>query len=78
MRCDIMCTAHVTMCTVLHPALRPQSCTICRQIVLDVAGVVPPEVIDSLLRACTGQSYQAVQQQVRASQLLRASSIHTQ
>lgn len=36
----------------------------CRQSILDVAGQVPPEVIQQLLEACQSNSYARVQQQV--------------
>lgn len=36
----------------------------CRQSILDVAGQVPPEVIEQLLEAAKSNSYQRMQQQV--------------
>lgn len=43
-----------------HSCIKPS----CRQSILDVAGQVPPEVIEQLLEAAKSNSYQRVQQQV--------------
>eukprot|EP00775_Hariotina_reticulata_P013628 gene13628-13754_t len=50
--------------TTLQSAVRLAGSKVTRQAILDVAGQVPPEVIQQLLEACGTSSYQRVQQQV--------------
>ncbi|KAF6253278.1 putative replication factor C 37 kDa subunit [Scenedesmus sp. NREL 46B-D3] len=50
--------------TTLQSAVRLSGAQVSRQSILDVAGQVPPEVIQQLLEACQSSSYSRVQQQV--------------
>lgn len=52
----------------------------CRQTILDVAGQIPPEHIQQLLRTCKSRSFQELQKQVRLVFLLerqKRSNKHT-